>query len=73
MNSSTATKEFLLYAAEAAGDNEGKELLDKLAFGRNAYLAEEELLSRFHVAKGKMPEMAPFHKCMALLAIVQAT
>jgi len=49
-------KEFLLYAAGVAGDNEEKELLDKLAFGRNAYLAEKELLSRFRVAKGKTPE-----------------
>ena len=59
MNSSTATKEFLLYAAEAAGDNEGKELLDKLAFGRNAYLAEEELLSRFHVANAYSTPIRP--------------
>ena len=49
-------KEFLLYAAKVNGDEREGELLDTLAVGRNAYLAQRDLLDKFSAGKQKIPE-----------------
>ena len=49
-------KEFLLYAYRVAGDDEETDLLNQLAYGRNAYLMKKSLLGKFREVNKKIPD-----------------